>query len=154
MPSDSTYEIGVLANADAYTDVTMRGTGHLRVKVSDAGVVVDFVRAYMPKDTVGGANTNGSVGYSYTVKQRPVSVDDETTKSETVIAPNPARESLNILAPTTSSVDVTISNVLGQIVLRSSATSIDVSTLPHGLYDVLATIDGAPTRQTILIGDR
>ncbi|MFN6112157.1 MAG: metallophosphoesterase [Bacteroidota bacterium] len=154
MPSDSTYEIGVLANADAYTDVTMRGTGHLRVKVSDAGVVVDFVRAYMPKDTVGGANTNGSVGYSYTVKQRPVSVDDETTKSETVIAPNPARESLNILAPTTSSVDVTISNVLGQIVLRSSATSIDVSTLPHGLYDVVATINGAPTRQTILIGDR
>ncbi|HBB26820.1 MAG TPA: metallophosphoesterase [Bacteroidetes bacterium] len=154
MPSDSTYEIGVLANADAYTDVTMRGTGHLRVKVSDAGVVVDFVRAYMPKDTVGGANTNGSVGYSYTVKQRPVSVDDEAPAGETVIAPNPARESLNILAPTTSSVDVTISNVLGQIVLRSSATSIDVSTLPHGLYDVVATIDGAPTRQTILIGGR
>lgn len=154
MPSDSTYEIGVLANADAYTDVTMRGTGHLRVKVSDAGVVVDFVRSYMPKDTVGGTNKNGEIAYSYTVKQRPVSVDDETLAGETVVAPNPARESLNILAPTTSSVHVTITNVLGQVVLHTSSTTIDVSMLPHGLYDVVATIDGAPTRQTIMIGGR
>lgn len=154
MPSDSTYEIGVLANADAYTDVTMRGTGHLRVKVSDAGVVVDFVRSYMPKDTVGGTNKNGEIAYSYTVKQRPVSVDDETLAGETVFAPNPARESLNILAPTTSSVHVTITNVLGQVVLHTSSTTIDVSMLPHGLYDVVATIDGAPTRQTIMIGGR
>ena len=154
MPSDSTYEIGVLANADAYTDVTMRGTGHLRVKVSDAGVVVDFVRAYMPKDTVGGTNKNGEVAYSYTVKQRPVSVDDETMAGLAVIAPNPARESLNILAPTTSSVDVSISNVLGQVLLQTASTSIDVSALPHGLYDVVATINGVPTRQTIMIGGR
>ncbi|MEN9281236.1 MAG: hypothetical protein RL594_171 [Bacteroidota bacterium] len=154
MPSDSTYEIGVLANADAYTDVTLRGTGHLRVKVSDAGVVVDFVQAYMPKDTVGGANTNGSVGYSYTVKQRPVSVTDETSQGQAVIAPNPARETLNILAPTTSSVDVVISNVLGQVMMRTASTSINVSALPHGLYDVVATIDGIPTRQTIMIGGR
>ncbi len=154
MPSDSTYEIGMLANADAYTDVTMRGTGHLRVKVSDAGVVVDFVRAYMPKDTVGGTNKNGEVAYSYTVKQRPVSVDDVEQPSQAVIAPNPARETLNVLAATTSLVDVTISNVLGQTVLRSSSTSIDVSTLQHGLYDVVARIDGVATRQTILIGGR
>ncbi len=154
MPSDSTYEIGVLANADAYTDVTMRGTGHLRVRVSDAGVVVDFVRAYMPKDTVGGINTNGSVGYSYTVKQRAVSVDDDAPAGECLIAPNPARETLNILAPTTSLVDVTIINVLGEIVLRSASTSINVATLPHGLYDVVARIGGNMTRQSIMIGGR
>lgn len=154
MPADSTYEIGVLANADAYTDVTMRGTGHLRVRVSDAGVVVDFVRAYMPKDTVGGKNINGDVGYSYTVKQRAVSVDDDSAVNQCGIVPNPARETLNILAPTTSVVDVTIINILGETVLRSASTSINVSSLPHGLYDVVARIDGSTTRQTIMIGGR
>ncbi|MBU3680133.1 MAG: T9SS type A sorting domain-containing protein [Candidatus Kapabacteria bacterium] len=154
MPSDSTYEIGVLANADAYTDVTMRGTGHLRVRVSDAGVVVDFVRAYMPKDTVGGANKNGDVGYSYTVKQRAVSVEDDASAGNCLIAPNPARETLNILAPTTSPVEVTIINILGEIVLRSNSTSINVASLPYGLYDVAARIDGSTTRQTIMIGGR
>ncbi|MFM8179600.1 MAG: metallophosphoesterase family protein [Candidatus Kapaibacterium sp.] len=37
MPSDSTYEIGVLANADAYKGVTMRGSGHIRVDVRPDG---------------------------------------------------------------------------------------------------------------------
>lgn len=154
MPSDSSYEIGYLANADAYTDVTMRGTGHLRVSVSDAGVVVDFVGALMPKDETGDKK-NGEVLYSYTVKPRAVSVDDDVVAaSGVVVAPNPARDVINVLAPSTATIETVITNVLGQTVLRSSSTSIDVSTLPHGLYDVVARIDGVVTRQTIMIGGR
>ena len=154
MPSDSTYEIGMLANADAYTDVTMRGTGHIRVKVSDAGVVVDFVRSYMPKDEVGGQK-NGEVAYSYTVKPRAVSVnDDVVAASGVVVAPNPARDVINVLAPSTATIEVVITNVLGQSVIRSSLTVIDVSQLPHGLYDVMTRINGQEARNTIMIGGR
>lgn len=70
MPSDSSYEIGVLANADAYKGLTLNGTGHLRVDVKPGGVTVDFVRAYLPKDTVGGTRVNGEVAHSYTVQAR------------------------------------------------------------------------------------
>ncbi|MFN5377520.1 MAG: metallophosphoesterase family protein, partial [Ignavibacteria bacterium] len=76
MPSDSTYTIGYEANADAYTDVTLEGAGHLRVDVGDDGVKVDFVRAWMPKDTVGGKHVNGEVAYTYTAKARPTDVQD------------------------------------------------------------------------------
>lgn len=50
MPSDSTYQIGILANADAYTSDIKRGTGHLKVLVSGTGVKVDFMQAVLPND--------------------------------------------------------------------------------------------------------
>ena len=49
MPSDSTYMIGMLANADAFTSNQISGTGHLRVTVSPENTKVDFIRAYLPK---------------------------------------------------------------------------------------------------------
>ena len=67
MAADSTYEIGMLANAGAYTSDTIPGTGHLRVIVSPSCVKVDFVRAYLPADTVSGEHHNGEVGFSYTI---------------------------------------------------------------------------------------
>jgi hypothetical protein len=124
------------------------------VKVSDAGVVVDFVRSYMPKDEVGGQK-NGEVAYSYTVKPRAVSVnDDVVAASGLVVAPNPARDVINVLAPSTATIEVVITNVLGQSVIRSSLTVIDVSQLPHGLYDVMTRINGQEARNTIMIGGR
>lgn len=67
MPSDSTYQIGMLANADAYTDVTLDGAGHINVNVSSLGVKVDFVRAFLPADTKDGKHKNGEIAYSYTI---------------------------------------------------------------------------------------
>jgi len=43
MPSDSTYLIGKLANADAYTSDTLDGTGHIKVTVSSGCVKVDYI---------------------------------------------------------------------------------------------------------------
>ena len=67
MAADSTYVIGMLANAAAYVSDTLDGTGHMRVTVSSDCVKVDYVRAYLPKDTVGGLHHNGEVAFSYTV---------------------------------------------------------------------------------------
>ena len=67
MPSDSTYQIGVLANADAYVSDTRDGTGHLRVNVSPVGVKVDYVQAYLPRDE-NGSRKNRQVAFTYTIK--------------------------------------------------------------------------------------
>lgn len=67
MAADSTYEIGKLANADAYTSDTFGGAGHIRVLVSPSCVKVDFVRAYLPADTITGVRLNGEVAFTYTI---------------------------------------------------------------------------------------
>ena len=65
MPSDSTYNIGMLANAGAFVSNTIEGTGHLRVKVSPDCVKVDFIRAWLPKNTLSGGRKNGETEFSY-----------------------------------------------------------------------------------------
>ncbi|MEI7423603.1 MAG: metallophosphoesterase [Prolixibacteraceae bacterium] len=67
MPSDSTYQIGKLANADAYVSDVVDGTGHLRVNVSPAGIKVDYVQAYLPRDE-NGSRKNRQVAFTYSIK--------------------------------------------------------------------------------------
>jgi hypothetical protein len=67
MPSDSTYQIGILANADAYTADQVAGTGHLRVNVSPLEVKVDYIQAYLPKDE-NASRKNRQVAFTYSIK--------------------------------------------------------------------------------------
>jgi len=73
MPSDSTYTIGMLANADAYVSNLMDGAGHLRVTVSRDSVFVEYVGAYLPKDE-DATHKNGQTRFSYSVKAAITSV--------------------------------------------------------------------------------
>lgn len=97
MPSDTSYQIGVLANADAYTDVTLDGSGHLRVTVENNCATVDYVAAYLPEDTLG-AQKNRAVRFSYKVCEGMVSSDEpsESVRPFFIIAPNPATGSILI----------------------------------------------------------
>ena len=74
MPSDSTYELGMLDNADAYVSNQIGGTGHIRVTVNPNSAKIDFIRAYLPKDT-NATHQNGEIAFSYTVKQIIKSVE-------------------------------------------------------------------------------
>jgi hypothetical protein len=76
MPSDSTYQIGMLANADAYISNQLDGTGHIRVTVSSSNVLVEYVGAYLPKDE-NATNKNYTTRFSYTVKSNVSSVDNQ-----------------------------------------------------------------------------
>lgn len=67
MPSDSTYQIGILANGNAFTSDVVEGTGHLRVAVTASGIKVDFVQASLPADE-NGESKNRQVAFSYTVQ--------------------------------------------------------------------------------------
>lgn len=69
MAADSTYKIGMLANAGAYVSDTLEGSGHLRVTVNPAFTTIDFVRAYLPKDTLA-LHKNKEVAFSYKIRAK------------------------------------------------------------------------------------
>jgi hypothetical protein len=67
MPSDSTYQIGMLANGAAYTSDVLDGAGHIRVTVSPSGITAEYILACLPADE--NANRkNRKVAFSYTLK--------------------------------------------------------------------------------------
>lgn len=144
MPSDSTYEIGMLANADAYTDVTKGGTGHIRVNVEPKGVTVDFVRAYLPKDTLDGIRKNGEIAYSYTVgkSQSDVEYDEKIKENNFSITHNKTSDILEFQASNTSLnnrlielVDVQGNFIESKILEKGYiSTDINSSDLNSGIY--------------------
>jgi lipoprotein signal peptidase len=77
MPSDSTYAIGVLANADAYVSNQVDGSGHIRVRVSHDSAFVEYVSAYLPKDE-DAIHRNGMTRFSYSVKAIATAIEDKT----------------------------------------------------------------------------
>lgn len=67
MPSDKDY---VAYNDDRYASgLKLPSSGHLNVTVSPAGVKVDYVRSFLPKDE-SPENQQGAVAHSYNVKPR------------------------------------------------------------------------------------
>jgi hypothetical protein len=136
MPSDSTYQLGVLANADAYTDITLDGSGHLRVSVEPDCVTVDYVRAYLPADTVSGEHQNGELGYSYTVGTCTTNTATNFVENEDIkIFPNPADKRLVIQTLATENpLSFSFVNSVGQTVLTTQNKEIDISSLLSGFY--------------------
>lgn len=149
MPSDSTYEIGVLANADAYTDVTLNGSGHIRVSVTPTCVTVDFVRAYLPKDTLNGKHRNREVAFSYTVGAcaKTTPVQDINVDQGFQVFPNPAQDLLNVQVKNAFSFDQKIDflNLQGQVlqsqILTQGSTMVQfgLQQVPSGVYLVRIT---------------
>lgn len=98
MPSDSSYKIGVTDNGDAYTDIILDGSGHLRVNVTPQCLTIDYVRACLPKDTLSGKYKNREILYTYTLGQCTSSIT-EIKENEINVYPNPASEIINIDLP-------------------------------------------------------
>jgi hypothetical protein len=138
MPSDSTYQIGMLANADAYVSDTIEGTGHLRVTVAPNCVSVDFVRSYLPADTLSGLHHDGEVAFSYTVGNCATGINEATgNNNEVKVFPNPASNYLMVRTQEENTKhDYYLTDSFGKVVLRTSNDAIDVSGLPNGLYSL------------------
>jgi len=63
-PADPNY---ALYNAEAYTSGDrLPNSGYTRVRVSPAGVQIDYVRGYLPEDE-GAGRVHGAVAFSYTL---------------------------------------------------------------------------------------
>lgn len=66
MPSDSTYQLGFLANGDSYNSDVLEGSGHIRVTVSPSNVKAEYVRAFLPADE-NASHKNGEIAFTYTI---------------------------------------------------------------------------------------
>ena len=156
MPSDSTYMIGKLANADAYTSDTLDGTGHIKVTVSSTCVKVDYVKAYLPKDTLDGKHKNREIGFSYTIGTCLVTgindIDNQHISDFVKIYPNPTSNliNLNFVSPIIKFESILIDEV-GNQVLISNQKQIDISTLPNGVYVLTIKTDTWQKSQKIII---
>jgi hypothetical protein len=156
MPSDSTYMIGKLANADAYTSDTLDGTGHIKVTVSNTCVKVDYVKAYLPKDTLDGKHKNREIGFSYTIGTCLVTgindIDNQNISDFVKIYPNPTSNliNLNFVSPIIKFESILFDEV-GNQVLISNQKQIDISTLPNGVYVLTIKTDTWQKSQKIII---
>lgn len=153
MPSDSTYSLGLTANGDAYTSVTQNGSGHIRVTVSPSCVKVDYVRAYLPADTLSGGNKNGRVTYSYTIGQCTSNPVNTAPQNPVTVYPNPAAGVLKILFNGTppATFDITVCTMSGQVVCRSQTLQTDISNLPAGIYVVRVNSNTINTAKKITV---
>lgn len=163
MPSDSTYQIGVLANADAYTDLTLDGSGHLRVTVAPSCVQVAYVRAYLPADTINGKHQNGEVADEYSVGTCSTNtpIDEEQSASNTgfSIFPNPAQAQVYLQFPKPVLFDqkVELFNLHGQhlqtVQMRHgmSLAEFDTKALNAGLYVLRWTHQGKLYSQKVIV---
>jgi len=136
MAADSTYTIGMLANADAYTADTLDGTGHIRVTVSTDCVQVDYIRAYLPADTLSGIHHNAEVAFSYTIGEcSSTGVNETTEKDEVSVFPNPSHDKVTVAFTDGYQPNVIkLINTLGELLYETNSNVIDVSQLPNGIY--------------------
>ncbi len=153
MPADSTYEIGMLANADAYVSDTLDGTGHIRVTVSPNCVTVDYIRAYLPADTVGGLHHNGEVAFSYTVGECTTTSVKNTEENNLVkVFPNPAKDRLTVVLPKDlDHAQINLVDMIGQTILTNQTKNIDVSNLANGVYFLKVDTENFHSTQKIAI---
>lgn len=152
MAADSTYEIGMLANADAYTADTLDGTGHIRVTVTASCVTVDYIRAYLPADTVGGLHQNGEVAFSYTLGTCITGVNEENYETIFNVFPNPANDRLKIQLPVNiMNFSAELINTTGQIVLQTETRDIDISKIASGMYYMRISADNIHINKKIII---
>lgn len=154
MAADSTYEIGMLANADAYVSDTVDGTGHIRVTVSPSCLKVDFVRAYLPADTVSGEHHNGEIAFSYTIGDcLPASVAENNIADYIKVFPNPASNTITVKMPDdTKNFNIRLFNTTGQTLLQQSKiNTLDVSTLANGIYFIAIETESLKTTKKIIV---
>jgi len=152
MPSDSTYMIGKLANADAYTSDTLDGTGHIRVKVNPSCVTIEYIKAYLPKDTLDGKHHNGEVGFSYTIGNCGTSATTPLDEKTFSVYPNPAKDKLIVRLPKAiNEMQVSIFNPYGQLEMQSHVNEIDISQLNTGVYFVTVTGENYASTQKIVV---
>ena len=99
MPADSSYTLGYIANADAYSGVVLKGTGHLKVTVNSDSVKVDYINSKLPKDETP-TSKNGDVLYSYSVKSSTISGLKDVSlahQSSCLVYPNQDGDEFNVL---------------------------------------------------------
>ena len=144
MPSDSTYKLGIEANGDAFTGTILEGCGHLRVTVSPECTNIEFVSAWLPKDTLSGEHKNREIAHSYTIGNC-TSANEEVSDNQfikCIVSPNPANSNIRVKTDIFIYEDgyAFITDIHGRIIAIQQVPSgvsdvhFKVQDLPAGLY--------------------
>jgi 3',5'-cyclic AMP phosphodiesterase CpdA len=155
MPSDSTYNIGMLANAGAFVSNTIEGTGHLRVKVSPDCVKVDFIRSWLPKDTLSGGRKNGEIAFSYmaggcsvTSLNTPYIPEDAVPR----VYPNPAGQVINIAWPFGArNRRISLTDALGRVHSTRSTDQLSLAGMPSGILSLKMEYNGKIHTEQVMV---
>ena len=142
MAADLTYVKGYTANASAYTDVILDGTGHIKVDVTTNCVTVSYVKSYIPGTTGAAGHTNGEIGYSYSVGACALNTNEVVNPNTKVfVYPNPSKDVVYIVFGD-NSINHTyqLTNILGQTVVVFDTNELNTNTIPDGIY--FLQIDG------------
>lgn len=158
MPSDSTYHLGMLANADAYTADTLPGSGHLKVDVTANCVTISYISAYLPKDTLAANQKNNHVVFQYTIGDCSLNTESITAESlqpAIKIAPNPTSSYFNII-PTSSRAILSsnqvyeIYSITGKFIDNFTGNFYETSALSPGIYYLKTQINNSPIQLKFL----
>ena len=166
IPCDSSYSLGYIANASAFTGKILAGSGHIRVTVDADSAKVDYVCSRLPKDETPNLK-NGDIYYSYTLKTKTVSgindVSLNSNKTDWNIFPNPATDFFNLSfnQPIDAPYDIRISSIDGRLInhfynLTNDAKTIKLidnkgSKLNSGLYIVSLLQNNLPISNKLLM---
>jgi len=153
MAADATYTKGMLANGDAYTSDTIDASGHVRVTVSPSFVKVDYIRAFLPTDTLSHVNHNGEVAFSYMIPSKtPAAIEKVTVNHPVLISPNPASDEINIVfnqpIGINKAVVVQLQSIDGRIIKQlkqngivDTVLNMGIQGISPGIYTVIITVD-------------
>ena len=154
MPSDSTYMIGKLANADAFVSDTLDGTGHVRVTVDPSCVSVDYVKAYLPKDTLG-TQKNRAIGFHYNVGCTITGIEEWNEEQEAgavIVYPNPVEQKLYLrFKEEPREWEASMFSITGEKWHTSNKNEWDVSGIPNGSYLIVIQSGGWKVVKKIII---
>lgn len=151
MMADSTYIKGMV-NAPYYTADTFENSGYVRVTVSPSCVKVEYVKNYLPQDTLIGINH--SVAFSYTIGNCSTTnvAISQVKNNEANVYPNPTNNILNVsfsLAPLRH--ELTLFNAYGNIVGQTTATYLDTDNLPNGIYYLQIASESATLVKKVIV---
>lgn len=154
MPSDSTYMIGKLANADAYTSDTLDGTGHIKVTVSSECLKIDYIKAYLPADTLNGQHKNGEIGFTYTIGTcGNIGINQTIEEKEYIhVYPNPAQDKLMVqLSDNIKNYQIKLYNSVGQLMIQTTLKELETASLLNGVYYLTVETNTNTTTKKIII---
>ena len=129
-----------------------RSTGYLRVNVNSNCIQVDFIRTYLPADTLSGLHHNGEVGFSYTIGNCTSGISSVDGVSMPTLYPNPAQTYFHVKNFETNGKNfVQLYDATGRIVLTSYNEETSIASLKSGYYTVRIENNGTTTFQKLLI---
>jgi hypothetical protein len=115
-------------------------------------VTVDYVRAYLPADTLSGLHHNREVAFSYTVGNCLQNTTSAEQLMNIELYPNPADGFVQFRLPEgRTATRFVLSDVFGKIVSETSYPRMEVSSLSSGVYFVTAFFADTAVRHKLII---